>query len=405
MIDRADRLTDRYIWKVAESCSWIDGRGELWIDPYGHLHPIGRLNHHAWAEKYVAEKGIRVPPGKLESEVLLENRWVRQVSLLLYEARRTPTPETNRAIAKWIEGCLEKMSPEERRQLRAHRTVLMITPAGYRGPLLQFLDDHGAGAPPDMWKIARYKKKKVVKTKDGDERTVYIYSDRQVAERNRAKAEKVEHLRKQIDKLRKQVQKDLSSKDEHTRATALAVALMDATYERVGNDESAKKGHFGVTGWQVKHLRFHGDKVTIKYVGKSGVKHEKVIDTAVAVRALRDAVKGKKPDDEVVECDADDVNDYLEPFGVSAKDIRGYHANAEMQARLKAIRAKGKKLPTDKKEREKILKAEFKEALEETADAVGHEPSTLRSQYLVPGLESSYLSDGDIPDRFDGGVS
>jgi GNAT superfamily N-acetyltransferase len=249
---------------------------------------------------------------------------------------------------------------------------------------------------------ARYKDKKTVKTQDGDEMTVYEYSDRQIANRNRQKAERVEKLRKTIKDLRKQVQKDLKSEDEHTRMVALAVGLMDATYERVGNDESAKEGHFGVTGWKVKHLTLGKDKATIKYVGKSGVKHEKVIDSPGSLTALREAVKGKKDNDEICGgVKAEDVNAYLKPFDVTAKDIRGYHANTEMQTRLKAVRGKGGKLPEDKKEREKKLKEEFKKALEETAEAVGHEPATLKSQYLVPGLEDDFLKDGTVDAKLD----
>ena len=63
--------------------------------------------------------------------------------------------------------------------------------------------------------------------------------------------------------------------------------------------------------------------------------------------------------------------------------------------------AKGGKLPEDKKEREKKLKAEFKEALEGTAEAVGHEPATLKSQYLVPGLEDEFLKDGTVTEKMD----
>jgi hypothetical protein len=74
---------------------------------------------------------------------------------------------------------------------------------------------------------------------------------------------------------------------------------------------------------------------------------------------------------------------------VTAKDIRGFHANDEMKKQLKAVR-KGP-LPKDHKERKTQLKEEFKKALEATAEAVGHEPSTLRSQYLVPGLEDDFM--------------
>lgn len=256
-----------------------------------------------------------------------------------------------------------------------------------------------------MVEAAKFTDKKEVKKQDGGTMTVYEYSDKHIEKRNENKAEQVEKLRGSIDKLRTQYRKDLTSDDEKTRNTALAVGLMDVTFERVGNDESAKDGHFGVTGWQKKHVTLSGGKATIKYVGKSGVDHVKEVTDAAIVKALKVALKGKKDNDLV--CDgedcsvgATDVNKYLAPFDVSAKDIRGYHANSEMQDRLKAVRAKGGTLPPDPKEREKKLKDEFKQALAETAEAVGHEPSTLRSQYLVPGLEEDFMDDGKLNKSF-----
>jgi hypothetical protein len=94
--------------------------------------------------------------------------------------------------------------------------------------------------------------------------------------------------------------------------------------------------------------------------------------------------------------DAKVVNAYLKDFDITAKDIRGLHANREVQERLQAIRSKGPELPRERKDRDKILKAEFKKAVEGAAEAVGHEASTLRSQYLVPALEEAYLKDGSV---------
>lgn len=267
----------------------------------------------------------------------------------------------------------------------------------------RFLDSY----EPAARVAARYQNKKKVKTEDGDEVTVYEYSDRQVQNRNREKAERVEKLRKQMGDLRSQVKKDLDAKDPHKRLTALAVALMDETYERVGNEESAEEGHYGVTNWEAGHITFGDGKATIKYVGKSGVKHSKEVTDPKTLAVLRAATKGKGKDEKVLcegdECDilAADVNEYLKPFDVTAKDIRGLHANEEMKTRLKAVRSKGGKLPEDKKERDAKLKDEFAEALKGAAEAVGHEPSTLRSQYLVPGLEDTYLKDGTVMDRLD----
>ncbi len=179
---------------------------------------------------------------------------------------------------------------------------------------------------------------------------------------------------------------------------ALAVALIDHTFERVGNPSSAENGHFGVTGWMVKHLTFGKGGATIRYIGKSGVKHEKTVNDPILLKALKKAVKGKQGDDALCGgVTAEDVNEYLREFDITAKDLRGYHANREMQERLRAIRSKGSKLPEPRKERDAILKDEFKQALEGAAEAVGHEAATLRTQYLVPGIENAYMKDGSVP--------
>jgi len=67
-----------------------------------------------------------------------------------------------------------------------------------------------------------------------------------------------------------------------------------------------------------------------------------------------------------------------------------------MRETLKEVRKKGPKLPSPGKEREKLLKDEFKQALENMAKSVGHKPSTLKNQYLVPGFEIHYLENGSV---------
>ena len=249
---------------------------------------------------------------------------------------------------------------------------------------------------------ARYKSKKKIKTQDGRETTVYEYSDRQVANRHREKAERVEHLRKHMSDLRARVKKDLKSEDPQTRMTALAVSLMDHTCERVGNNESADEGHYGVTGWLVDHVTIRDGKATIEYVGKSGVDHKKTVEDGPTVTALKKLIgdrEGSEPvfDTEDARVTSECVNDYLAEFDITAKDIRGFRANDEMCKALREERSKGPKdLPRGRKERDKILKAEFKRALETVAEVVGHEAATLRSQYLVPGLEDEFVKDGTV---------
>ena len=252
---------------------------------------------------------------------------------------------------------------------------------------------------------AKYKDKKKVKTEGGKEMTVYEYSDKQIAARNKKKAERIEAFRKSIGDLRKKVKRDIKSEDPEKSMTALAVALIDHTYERVGNEGSATDGHYGVTGWKKKHVSFGRGGATIKYVGKSGVKHEKKVTDSSIKQALREAYEACDGDNKCLfsgdwgSVTAEKVNEYLEPFDVTAKDIRGFHANKLMTESLKAIRGKGGKLPSDKKAKATLLKTEFLKALDEAAEAVGHEASTLRSQYLVPGMEEQFLENGKVSDK------
>lgn len=248
---------------------------------------------------------------------------------------------------------------------------------------------------------AKYKKK--IETDKGN--TVYTYSDRQVAQRNKKKAKRIEALRKSIGDLRRKMKRDINSSDPEKAMTALAVALIDHTYERVGNEDSADDGHYGVTGWKKKHISFGRGTATIRYTGKAGVKQEKKVTDLSLKQALREAYEACDKDSACLfsgdwgSVTADKVNEYLEPFDITAKDIRGFHANREMQTRLKAMRADGDELPKDKKDKAKVLKAEFLKALDDTAEAVGHEASTLRSQYLIPGLEEQYLKNGTVSDK------
>lgn len=246
---------------------------------------------------------------------------------------------------------------------------------------------------------ARYHEKK--KLESGN--TVYVYSPQQVSRRNNEKADRIEKFKSSLGKLRSKVEKDLKSKDIKTKLTALVVALIDHTYERVGNDDSAEeRGHFGVTGWQKQHVSLGKGKAVIKYTGKSGVKHEKVVDDSKILPALKAAYDSVEKDTGGLfeGVGSKEVNEYLSSFNITAKDLRGLHANREMQERLKAIRSKGPNLPSDRKGKDEILKKEFKKALEGAAEAVGHEASTLRSQYLVPALEDAYLKDGTVIEKF-----
>lgn len=227
------------------------------------------------------------------------------------------------------------------------------------------------------------------------------------------KAQRVESLRQNIDELRDKVEEDLGESDEdmETFLIALAVKMIDETYARIGNRESVKeRSHYGVSQWEPRHLSFNGDSVSIDYTGKKGVEQKKKIEDKTVVDALKE-IREEKAEDECLFCwedengryrrvSPDDINDYLDDFDVTSKDIRGFHANDEMKDKLEEIREKNGDLPEDEEEREEQLEKEFKEALDEVSELLGHQASTLKNSYLVPHFEEEFLESGDPPSDF-----
>ena len=227
----------------------------------------------------------------------------------------------------------------------------------------------------------------IEKKKEESGNITYIYSDKHIKKRNKKKAQKILKLHKSIEKLRKQLKEDL--KDPTKSETALVISLIDDTYERVGNPASATQDHFGVTTWRKKHVSFENGHAIIKYKGKAGVDQKKKISKRLS-GPIKTIIKTLKPNDELFpNTSQKDVSNYLKPFKITGKDIRGYHANFEMK---KALEKAHKSSSKD----EKARKEEFKKALEETAEQVGHNTSTLKNQYLIPTLETNFLEKGKI---------
>lgn len=209
------------------------------------------------------------------------------------------------------------------------------------------------------------------------------------------KRDSVKHLTKAMRRVRLNYRKDLKSDDEKLSLTALAVGMIDKTAERVGNEDSAKAGHFGITGMKCKHLTVNGNKITLEYVGKSGVDHVKSFSDADIAKMLKKRLKRCKAKSEPIlltsdgfHVKADKVNRYLADFDISAKDIRGYLANRYMTDHLEAL----EEVPDNERFRKKVFLREMRKV----AKKVGHQAATLRKHYLMPEIETTWIAKGKI---------
>lgn len=208
------------------------------------------------------------------------------------------------------------------------------------------------------------------------------------------KKQHIQNLANNLQSLRTRITKDLNSNSEKDRLTALVVSIMDKTGERVGNNESASNGHFGITGLKKRHVSVNGNTVTLNYVGKSGVKHDKTFTDEKIARNLKRAIQNTPTDSifttsEGFKISNDRVNRYLYDFDITAKDIRGYSANKWLISGLK-----NKDIPKDEKERKKL----FSKTLKSVAEKIGHGKATLSNHYIIPQLESKYVDKGKLID-------
>lgn len=217
-------------------------------------------------------------------------------------------------------------------------------------------------------------------------------SARVIKKRWHKKREKVELLAEKIRSLRWNISRDLKSDDEKTCLTALVIAIMDKTSERIGNDSSAANGHFGVTGFNKKHFTVIGNKVHLKYTGKSGVDHEKSFSDEKIAKALKAAIKNSPSKNVFVTSDGfqikqDKVNRYLEDFLISAKDIRGFSCNNQVVKKLKEVTPE---------EKETQRKKQFLNIIRSVAKKIGHGSGTLRKHYLLPEIEPNFIEKGKV---------
>jgi GNAT superfamily N-acetyltransferase len=218
-----------------------------------------------------------------------------------------------------------------------------------------------------------------------------------IKERWAKKKDSLMNMADNIRSLRTNLRKDLKGDDEKDRLTALAISLMDKTAERVGNDESESNGHLGITGLSKRNVKVEGNTITLKYIGKSGVKQEKQFSDEGIASALRDAISNSQSKYVFETSDGfriknDRINRYLSEYDISAKDLRGYSANQWIVSKLREV--KDKEILGDEAKRKK----KFNEIVKSVAEKVGHGAPTLKKHYMLPSLEREWVNNGKIVD-------
>ncbi len=210
------------------------------------------------------------------------------------------------------------------------------------------------------------------------------------------KFERVLKFGERMPGIRKTVRADLAREGmPREKAAAAVVSAMDQTSIRVGNDEFARNGTYGLTTLLDRHVAIEtgSGAITFTFKGKSGVKHSIGLEDkelARVIRAARD-LEGSRlfqfvdGQGKIRKLSSDDVNAYLKEISggdFSAKDFRTWNGTTRAAARLLELArdSAGSAAASE----------HIAQAVKAASDALGNTEAIARKAYIHPRLLKAY---------------
>jgi DNA topoisomerase-1 len=235
---------------------------------------------------------------------------------------------------------------------------------------------------------------------DARGRKQYRYHPAFRAEREGAKFDTLAAFGRALPRVRRRVNADLALPGlPKAKVLAAVVTLLDRTHLRVGNDEYAKaNGSFGLSTLLDQHVTFTTGAVALRFRGKSGVGHKRVVsDARLAriVRACRDLpgqrlFQYRDEAGRVRRVGSADVNAYIrEAAGeeFTAKTFRTWAGTVRAAAELAKL-----PVPESKTAGERAVVGVIKTV----AEVLGNTPAVCRNSYVHPRVIAAFLA-GELP--------
>jgi DNA topoisomerase I len=228
---------------------------------------------------------------------------------------------------------------------------------------------------------------------DAAGRKQYIYHQAWRERRDREKYRRIEGFGRSLPRLRRRVSRDLAAPGLHReRVLAGAVRLLDRSAMRIGSEEYAKRnGTYGLATLQRDHVHLTGDRLELRFNGKTGKEHVLQVRDASVAKLVRDLDRmhhrellGWCEGDRWRDARAPDINDYLrEIIGneYSAKDFRTWNATVLAALMLASH---------EQREGRRAVTAVIKNVAEE----LGNTPAVCRSSYVDPRVIDRFLDEG-----------
>lgn len=171
---------------------------------------------------------------------------------------------------------------------------------------------------------------------DNKGRTQYSYNKEFKEKREEKKLHNLKKFLSIIDKLDKKINCDLNQTyNIKNKLIATILKLMKICNFRIGNENYEKEyGSIGLTTLKKQHLHFKSEKTIIEFTGKKGVlnncsfKHPKIQKILKLLCNKNKYLFSYYDENRILKnVNNNDVNDYLEEFDVTNKDLRMTNAN------------------------------------------------------------------------------
>lgn len=237
---------------------------------------------------------------------------------------------------------------------------------------------------------------------DAKGRIQYIYHPKFAAAQKRKKFAKIERFGEFLPQLRR-------STNEHIglngfpleKVCAIMTRLIDRLYIRMGSEKSEKEFRtYGITTLRRKHISFDSrSQVTFQFVGKSFIKHRRVLvdnELAALLRELSTLGRGGKlfkyvdVESKLRPVKPSHLNKYIKSLTsaeYSAKDFRTWGATVNALAELSSL---------GPAEDEKKAAANIRKTIKNVAEILGNTVSVCRESYIHPLVLETYACGKNI---------
>jgi DNA topoisomerase I len=237
--------------------------------------------------------------------------------------------------------------------------------------------------------------------RDEEGRKQYLYHSRWRLHREREKYQRLQEIGPRLPMLRQAVGRALEDSGlGRPRVVAGAVRLLDQAGLRLGSEAYAEENEsFGLTTLRKEHASVRGQRLRLRFQGKSGQEQDLVVRDAALTRLVRAllrtdeenlfAFENGAADERVTRLRPEHVNDYLrELLGTeaTAKDFRTWLGSVE------ALRVLATSEPDGQRDAAQIAIG----AVDAAAEVLGNLRSTAREFYVHPGLLQAFES-GSLP--------